>query len=346
MTPTSGLPGRPNVADVAADDRALDAIGRGEHIDSDAVLALLSTARADSEANIPAPPLVADLLGATTSAPASSISEGSAEPDSGSAAPTPLKRHRLIRRSASAAAAGGASLTAIFIAGGVAAALAVGGLGVAAYNAGELPFKPKQSETGAAPGSSATSTSGTQAGGSTERPAGGVATEQSGDNGAADQHRAEEPSPNGPSKNAQSPQDPKADKQHVDLNGLLGYIDGALRAPSDQATASPSPSTGTATGDSTGATTPAEGGTTAPSTGVPRDNDGDAPTITIPTGTEHREPQPTKAPTVSPSASPTATAQTVQSQSAIPGISNTGTAAVAAQAAIAHPSADTAALGS
>lgn len=95
--------------EVFADDRVLDAISRGEHIDSaDPLLQLLSSAREEAETAMPAPPTI-DV------------------PD------MHPRRRGILRRSASAAAAGGASITSMLVAGGVAAALAVGGLGYAAY---------------------------------------------------------------------------------------------------------------------------------------------------------------------------------------------------------------------
>ena len=121
-------------SEVMAEDRALDLIGQGQSIDhdvesSDQLYALFSAARAEADANIPAPPLLADLLGE----PALAGSD-SAEDLGLDVIPLHKKRRGLLgRRAGAAMAAGGVSITSMLVAGGVAAALAVGGLGYAAY---------------------------------------------------------------------------------------------------------------------------------------------------------------------------------------------------------------------
>lgn len=139
-------------SDVLADDRVLDAIGRGEHVsDVDSPLyALLSSAREEAEASVPAPPNLGELLGEEY-APQDSTNVTSI---------SSRRRGSNMRRHARAAAAGGLSVTSMFVAGGVAAALAIGGLGYAAYN-GTLPTRetPQNVQADAGDSSSQSSSS-------------------------------------------------------------------------------------------------------------------------------------------------------------------------------------------
>lgn len=123
-------------SEVLADDRALDAIGRGERVENEdsPLYALLSSARREAEENIPAPPDLAEHLG-----PDFAVQDG-VEGNNVVGISSGKERAGTIRRNARFAAAGGLSVTSMFIAGGVAAALAIGGLGYAAYN-GTLPIR-------------------------------------------------------------------------------------------------------------------------------------------------------------------------------------------------------------
>lgn len=129
-------------SEILAADRALDAIGRGELSAAqtdDPILALLADARGQSERSMPPAPDLATLLGddwTDTTDPVTPMQSGysaypvSAEENSLTEDPG---QNRALRRGVSALAAGSASASAMLIAGGVAAALAVGGLGYAAY---------------------------------------------------------------------------------------------------------------------------------------------------------------------------------------------------------------------
>lgn len=121
-------------SEVMAEDRALDLIGQGQSFennleDSDQLYALFSAAKAEADADIPAPPLLADLLGE----PALTGSDNTADGHSDVIPLRKIRRGLLRRRAGAAVAAGGTSITSMLVAGGVAAALAVGGLGYAAY---------------------------------------------------------------------------------------------------------------------------------------------------------------------------------------------------------------------
>lgn len=125
-------------SEVLAEDRVIDAIGRGERIDDGAahpLYALLSSARAEADANMPAPPVLADLLeqDASTGPVAAATTAG------GGASVTSLAQQRRRKIGRHAVTAGGVSITSMLLAGGVAAALAVGGLGYAAYK-GAIPL--------------------------------------------------------------------------------------------------------------------------------------------------------------------------------------------------------------
>lgn len=123
---------RGDFSEVLAEDRVLDAIGRGEHVDSsDPLIALLSSARSEVDAAMPAPPLLAELL---VEDPAPDEHEAETAGAAGNVSDLASRRRRRLGRGASAAAAGGASITSMMVAGGVAAAIAVGGLGYAAYS--------------------------------------------------------------------------------------------------------------------------------------------------------------------------------------------------------------------
>jgi hypothetical protein len=108
---------------VRAADRMVDIIAAGGKVDGDdALLRLLSAARAEADRDIPAPPVVGPV-------PAQ---------DGAEATVTPLKsrRRRAMRRAGGVAAVGGVSLTSLVVGSGVAAALVVGGFTVGALTTG------------------------------------------------------------------------------------------------------------------------------------------------------------------------------------------------------------------
>lgn len=116
-------------------DRILDAIGQGKPIPEtesfdahDPVFAELANARKDLYRDIPPAPDMSHLV-----ADDGNVAYGDfgAQEESGESAEG---NSRFLRAGAKAAAAGGLSVTSMLIAGGVAAALAVGGLGYAAYS--------------------------------------------------------------------------------------------------------------------------------------------------------------------------------------------------------------------
>lgn len=123
--------GEENFASILDVDRILDAIGRGEAIpetenfdSKDPIFADLVAHRESLCQDIPPAPDVSFLFAEDNGESAEMAAEvGDAENGS-----------RLLRTSAKAAAAGGISLTSMLVAGGVAAAIAVGGLGYAAYS--------------------------------------------------------------------------------------------------------------------------------------------------------------------------------------------------------------------
>ena len=128
--------GEENFASILDVDRILDAIGRGEAIpetenfdSNDPVIADLVAHREELYRDIPPAPDVSFLFaedgGEESEAEAAEAAEGA------------NNSSRLLRTSAKAAAAGGISLTSMLIAGGVAAAIAVGGLGYAAYSSSQ-----------------------------------------------------------------------------------------------------------------------------------------------------------------------------------------------------------------
>lgn len=126
--------GEENFASILDVDRILDAIGRGEAIpetenfdSNDPVIADLVAHREELYRDIPPAPDVSFLF-AEDSGEESEAAEAAEGANNGS---------RLLRTSAKAAAAGGVSLTSMLIAGGVAAAIAVGGLGYAAYSSSQ-----------------------------------------------------------------------------------------------------------------------------------------------------------------------------------------------------------------
>lgn len=165
MTTNYDSQDRGDFSDVLASDRVLDAIGRGERVENaDALTALLASARAQADSHIPTAPRLADLLAGgdaaagSSVAPSGSIPESSSQFDATSGAdhastvtPSARGRKHLFRRGASAAAAGGASITTMLVAGGVAAAIAVGGLGYAAYTVTQPPQKPASTQADDAP---------------------------------------------------------------------------------------------------------------------------------------------------------------------------------------------------
>ncbi|WP_293818495.1 hypothetical protein [uncultured Corynebacterium sp.] len=123
--------GEENFASILDVDRILDAIGRGEAIpetdnfdSNDPVFADLVAHRESLYQDIPPAPDVSFLL----------AEDSGEETEAAAAAGDAGNGSRLLRTSAKAAAAGGISLTSMLIAGGVAAAIAVGGLGYAAYS--------------------------------------------------------------------------------------------------------------------------------------------------------------------------------------------------------------------
>ncbi|MCJ7857920.1 hypothetical protein [Corynebacterium kalidii] len=108
---------------VRAADRMVDIIAAGGTVDGDdALLRLLSAARAEADWDIPAPPVVGPVQ---TS-------------DGAGATVTPLasRRRRAMRRAGGVAAVGGVSLTSLVVGSGVAAALVVGGFTVSALTTG------------------------------------------------------------------------------------------------------------------------------------------------------------------------------------------------------------------
>ena len=116
-------------------DRILDAIGQGKPIPqtesfdaNDPVFAELANAREDLYRDIPPAPDMSHLV-----ADDGNVAYGDfgAQEESGESTEG---NSRFLRAGAKAAAAGGLSVTSMLIAGGVAAALAVGGLGYAAYS--------------------------------------------------------------------------------------------------------------------------------------------------------------------------------------------------------------------
>lgn len=142
--------GTSSMADVHDLDHLLDALGTGAPVDSaDPLIALFAAARSElDEADLATPgtpPDVSDLV-ADTATPTSSSMRG---------------RHRVHRRlgfTRRAATAGGISVTGILITGGVAAAIAVGGFSVAAYN-GVIPGIPAKGSLFGDRGASDTSVS-------------------------------------------------------------------------------------------------------------------------------------------------------------------------------------------
>lgn len=153
-------------SDVLAEDRALDMLGQGQGFDdSDPLFALLSDAKAQADANIPSPPLLAELLGN----PAEVDAPGSAEAVDLNVIPLRKRRRKLARRGAGAAvAAGGTSITTMLVAGGVAAALAVGGLSYAAYSTSQ-PDSSRSQESAEGSDSAQTGTDGLATSGEASR---------------------------------------------------------------------------------------------------------------------------------------------------------------------------------
>ena len=128
--------GEENFASILDVDRILDAIGRGEAIpetenfdSNDPVIADLVAHREELYRDIPPAPDVSFLF--------AEVSGEESEAEAAEAAEGANNSSRLLRTSAKAAAAGGISLTSMLIAGGVAAAIAVGGLGYAAYSSSQ-----------------------------------------------------------------------------------------------------------------------------------------------------------------------------------------------------------------
>ena len=132
-------------ADVLATDRIVDALGRGEDVAElgvkDALFDLLAQARNEADSSIPPAPRISELFG-----------DANGEADGVAALPAAetakAKSKRRWARGASAVAAGGASMTTLLIAGGVAAAIAVGGLGYAAYQNSQPVKSHKITEAG------------------------------------------------------------------------------------------------------------------------------------------------------------------------------------------------------
>lgn len=160
-------------SDILAADRALDAIGRGElsaeHKD-DPIVALLTDARRQAELDLPPAPNLSQLLGdegasITNDAPQvhTALSAYPATPADNELVDEP-QENRALRRSISAIAAGGASASAMLVAGGVAAALAVGGLGYAAYTTTQTKLTPEPESTAPVDGSTSPRTSGERGG--------------------------------------------------------------------------------------------------------------------------------------------------------------------------------------
>ncbi|MCG7258510.1 MULTISPECIES: hypothetical protein [unclassified Corynebacterium] len=128
--------GEENFASILDVDRILDAIGRGEAIpetenfdSNDPAFADLVARREELYQDIPPAPDVSFLFAEDSGEESETeVAEAAGGAGNGS---------RLLRTSAKAAAAGGVSLTSMLIAGGVAAAIAVGGLGYAAYSSSQ-----------------------------------------------------------------------------------------------------------------------------------------------------------------------------------------------------------------
>lgn len=132
-------------ADVLATDRIVDALGRGEDVAElgveDPLFDLLARARNEADRSIPPAPQISELLGDNDAETPGSTALVAAEN-------TKVKSKRHWKRGASAVAAGGASMTTLLIAGGVAAAIAVGGLGYAAYQNSQPVKSHKITEAG------------------------------------------------------------------------------------------------------------------------------------------------------------------------------------------------------
>lgn len=126
-------------------DRLLDAVAAGERPDTDdKLIGLLVDARAELDATTAAAPVAPPDINALLDA------EDAEYAESAGAAVTPIgsarhRRRRGLGLTGRAAAAGGISVTGMVIAGGVAAAIAVGGFGVAAYH-GAIPGIPARDE--------------------------------------------------------------------------------------------------------------------------------------------------------------------------------------------------------
>ncbi|WP_417286825.1 hypothetical protein [Corynebacterium variabile] len=119
-------------------DRLLDAVAAGEHPETDdKLIGLLADARAELDGASAAAPVTPPDINALLDAE-SADAAGTAVTPIGSAR---HRRRRGLGLTGRAAAAGGISVTGMVIAGGVAAAIAVGGFGVAAYH-GAIPGIP------------------------------------------------------------------------------------------------------------------------------------------------------------------------------------------------------------
>ncbi|OFT88707.1 hypothetical protein [Corynebacterium sp. HMSC28B08] len=129
--------------EIQAVDRIVDALGRGENVfeqgHSDPLYELLARARSEADTSIPPAPQL-DTSDIDGEAP-----EETVVPIAGAAA---AKNKRRWKRRAQVAAAGGASMTTLLIAGGVAAAIAVGGLGYAAYQHSQPVTEHKITQAG------------------------------------------------------------------------------------------------------------------------------------------------------------------------------------------------------
>ena len=127
-------------AEILEAERVLDALGRGERIDADTTLSLLSEARAAADQNIPAAPdmsLVALELEARADTRLQLRALDEARTGDDAPANALARRNVIVRRGAVAVAAGGASFSGLLVAGGIAAAFAFGGLGYVTFSSAD-----------------------------------------------------------------------------------------------------------------------------------------------------------------------------------------------------------------
>lgn len=256
-----GDPGTPDgpgtVSDVLALDALIDEVGAGRDPRSgDRLLDLLSAARAELDGAAQdrpvAPPDLSVLLpetpGDPTCAPAGTPVTVLPVERAGLAGEGRHRRRprRGLRLTGRAAAAGGISVTGMVIAGGVAAALAVGGLGVAAYH-GAIPGIPARSDM-----------SGPRDAGETSAPVSGTPAD-----------RARTTAPSGTVRNG-TPEKSRPAGTTTDA-GRIGAPGTSAQAEPTEATEDPEPTgaPGTAPAEPTGSPDPTD--TPVEPTGSPED---------------------------------------------------------------------------